>query len=55
MQAFRTPGSRGWGVRASVPVACGTVVVEVRGRMLSDAEYAEVSDTPYIVNQPEIH
>ena len=42
-------------MRASVPVARGTVVVEVRGRMLSDAEYAEASDTPYTVNQPEVH
>ena len=35
---------RGWGVRCGAPIAQGQVVVEVRGRCLSEAEYEELAD-----------
>ena len=47
LQAFDTrrvdergvASSRGWGVRCSAPIAEGQVVVEVRGRALTELEY----------------
>ena len=43
-------GQRGWGVRCGVPITQGQVVIEVRGRCLSEEEYEELADPSYVVS-----
>ena len=58
LQAFDTrcvgPGgastTRGWGVRCAAPISEGQVVVEVRGRALSEIEYEALDDKSYVVS-----
>ena len=50
LQAFSTGEARGWGVRCTVPITSGQVVIEVRGRCLSEAEYEELADPSYVVS-----
>jgi hypothetical protein len=49
LEAFPS-GTHGWGVRCGVPISQGQVVVEVRGRCLSEAEYEELNDPSYVVS-----
>ena len=49
-QAFPSGGERGWGVRATQQVTRGQVVVEVRGRCLSETEYEATDDLGYVVS-----
>ena len=48
--AFWTGGARGWGVRCAAPITKGHVVVEVRGRCLTEAEYEQLADPTYVVS-----
>ena len=48
--AFWTGGARGWGVRCAAPITKGHVVVEVRGRCLTEAEYEQLADPSYVVS-----
>ena len=42
--------TRGWGVRCAAPISEGQVVVEVRGRALSEIEYEGLEDKAYVVS-----
>ena len=50
LEAFPVSARRGWGVRCTVPITQGQVVVEVRGRCLSEVEYEELHDPSYVVS-----
>lgn len=50
LEAFPASPQRGWGVRCTAPITQGQVVVEVRGRCLSELEYEELSDPSYVVS-----
>jgi hypothetical protein len=50
LEAFPVSARRGWGVRCGVPIVQGQVVVEVRGRCLTELEYEELSDPSYVVS-----
>ena len=50
LEAFPVGEQRGWGVRCTAPIGQGQVVVEVRGRVLSEAEYEALPDTTYVVS-----
>ena len=50
LEAFPVSAKRGWGVRCSVPILQGQVVVEVRGRCLTEDEYEELADPSYVVS-----
>ena len=44
LEAFPVGAKRGWGVRCTVPISQGQVVVEVRGRVLSERERSTKRD-----------
>lgn len=50
LEAFPVSAKRGWGVRCGVPILQGQVVVEVRGRCLTEDEYEELADPSYVVS-----
>ena len=50
LEAFPVSAKRGWGVRCQAPIMQGQVVVEVRGRVLNEAEYDGLADPSYVVS-----
>lgn len=50
LRAFKTSDGRGWGLQCAVPIARGTVVVEAKGRLLTESEFDSLTDRAYVVS-----
>ena len=50
LQAFPVGDNRGWGLRCSGTIQRGQVVLEARGRCLTEREYEELADPSFVIS-----